>query len=124
MPFDRIEQLARDDAAFQHRLHRCLAREHTRQRSLMVLLGTLRADQRLASFLLDLSQRYRDRGHSPSELVLRMTRAEIGSYLGAKLETVSRVLSRMQQQRIVRIDGRVVRVLDRGALERLAGPSA
>jgi CRP/FNR family transcriptional regulator len=121
MPFDRIEQVARDHPVFQHNVHRQLSLEIARQRSLMLLLGTMRAEQRLAAFLLDLSQRYQARGYSSSEFILRMTREEIGSYLGLKLETVSRLLSRLQQEGLIQVQGRVVKLLERGALKALVG---
>jgi len=124
MPFDRLERLAREYPAFQRRLHRSMSREIARQQALMLLLGTMRADQRVAAFLLDLSQRYQARGYSPSEFVLRMTREEIGSYLGLKLETISRLLSRLQAEGMIQIQGRVVKLLERGALKELIGQSA
>jgi CRP/FNR family transcriptional regulator len=123
LPFDRIEQVARDHAAFQHNVHRYLSREIARQRSLMLLLGTMRADQRLAAFLLDLSHRYQALGYSPSEFILRMTREEIGSYLGLKLETVSRLLSRLQNEGLIQVQGRVIKLLERMALKQLVGQS-
>ena len=124
LPFDRIEQTAREYPAFQHNVHRNLSREISRQRSLMLLLGTMRADQRLAAFLLDLSERYHERGYSASEFILRMTREEIGSYLGLKLETVSRLLSRLQQDGLIQVQGRVVKLLERAALKELVGQSS
>jgi CRP/FNR family transcriptional regulator len=124
LTFDKIEHAARDFSAFQHNVHRALSREIARQRSLMLLLGTMRADQRLAAFLLDLSQRYQARGYSSSEFILRMTREEIGSYLGLKLETVSRLLSRLQQEGLIQVQGRVVKLLERVALKQLVGQSA
>ena len=90
----------------------------------MLLLGTMRADQRLAAFLLDLSERYQARGYSSSEFILRMTREEIGSYLGLKLETVSRLLSRLQQEGLIQVQGRVVKLLERSALKQLVGQTA
>ncbi len=119
LPFESIAQVARDSAAFQNNLHRYLSREIARQRTLMLLLGTMRAEQRLAAFLLDLSQRYQARGYSSSEFVLRMTREEIGSYLGLKLETISRLLSRLQQEGLIQVQGRVVKLLERPALKQL-----
>jgi CRP/FNR family transcriptional regulator len=124
MPFGRIEQVARESTMFQNNVHRYLAREIRRQAALMLLLGTMRADQRLATFLLDLSQRYEARGYSPSEFVLRMTREEIGSYLGLKLETISRLLSRLQEEGMIQVQGRVVKLLERRALKHLVGQSA
>ena len=75
----------------------------------------------LAVFLLNLSDRYRRRGYSPTEFVLRMTREEIGSYLGLKLETVSRLLSRLQEEGLLQVQGRTVKLLDLPALQQLAG---
>jgi CRP/FNR family transcriptional regulator len=82
------------------------------------------AERRLAVFLLDLSERYRTRGYSSSEFVLRMTREEIGSYLGLKLETVSRLFSRFQREGLLQVQGRVVKLLDRASLKQLVAGSA
>jgi CRP/FNR family transcriptional regulator len=119
LPFDRMEALARRNGDFQHRLSALLSREIARERRVMLLLGTMRAEQRLASFLLDLAERYRVRGYSSCEFVLRMTREEIGSHLGLKLETVSRLFSRFHQDGLIRVQGREVKLLDRGALQQL-----
>ncbi len=119
LPFDRVEALAREDVAFQRSLHRMLAGEIVRERNVMLMLGTMRAEQRLASFLLDLSQRYQVRGYSPSEFLLRMTREEIGSHLGLKLETVSRLFSRFHQDGLIEVHGRIIKLVDRDALRQL-----
>ena len=78
----------------------------------MLLLGTMRAEERLAAFLLNLVQRLQARGFSRSELVLRMTRQEIGSYLGLKLETVSRTFSRFAEENMIEVHQRHVRIVD------------
>ncbi len=119
LPFDRVEDLARRDPAFQHQLYRLMSAEIARERRVMQILGTMHADQRLASFLLDLSQRYRVRGYSPNEFILRMTREEIGSYLGLKLETVSRLFSRFAQEGLIDVVGRSVKLRDHLALRQL-----
>jgi len=119
LPFERIEALGRQNSRFQRNLHRLLSREIVRARSVMMLLGTMQADQRLGAFLLDLSQRYQERGYSSCEFVLRMTRSEIGSYLGLKLETVSRAFSRFQREGLLRVERRVVKLLDLSSLKRL-----
>jgi CRP/FNR family transcriptional regulator, anaerobic regulatory protein len=121
LPFDRLEALARKVPALQHNLRRVLAREITRDQAVMLLLGSMRAEERVAAFLLDVAERYRQRGYSATHYVLRMTREEIGSFLGLKLETVSRLLSRFQQEGIVRIQGREVTILDAVALRELCG---
>lgn len=119
LPFDRVEVLAREDVAFQRSLHRMLGSEIVRERSVMTMLGTMRAEQRLASFLLDLARRYEARGYSPREFVLRMTREEIGSHLGLTLETVSRLFSRFRDSGWIELRGRLVRLVDRDALRKV-----
>jgi CRP/FNR family transcriptional regulator len=119
LPFDRMETLARQSAEFQHKFNAVLSREIGRERRLMLMLGTMRAEQRLAAFLLDLADRYHARGYSSSEFVLRMTREEIGSHLGLKLETVSRLFSRFHQEGLIQVQGRDVKILDRMALTQL-----
>ncbi|HET8877726.1 MAG TPA: helix-turn-helix domain-containing protein [Casimicrobiaceae bacterium] len=123
LPFDRVEQLARDDASFQRRLYRLLSSAIVRERTVALVVGTMSAEQRLASFLVDLSNRYHARGYSPTEFVLRMTREEIGSHLGLKLETVSRIFSRFAEERLIVVSGRVIKLLDRAALHRLVAAS-
>ena len=91
---------------------RLLAREIVRQNGVMLLLGSMHAEERLAAFILNLSQRFEQRGYSRSEFVLRMTRAEIGSYLGLKLETVSRVLSRFSNDNLIIVNQKHVQILD------------
>ncbi|HSV19183.1 MAG TPA: fumarate/nitrate reduction transcriptional regulator Fnr [Casimicrobiaceae bacterium] len=124
LPFHRLEVLARKVPALQHNLQRFLAREITRDQTVMLLLGSMRAEERVAAFLLDVAERYRRRGYSGTNYVLRMTREEIGSFLGLKLETVSRLFSRFQQEGIVRIQGREVTILDGVALRQLCGTRA
>jgi CRP/FNR family transcriptional regulator len=119
LPFERMEELARRNPGLQHALHRLLSREISRERNVMLMLGTMRAEQRLAAFLLDLSRRYHARGYSSTEFVLRMTREEIGSHLGLKLETVSRLFSRFHQEGVVLVQGRVIKLLDPLALRHL-----
>ncbi len=120
LPFDSLETLARKVPPLQRNLHRLLASEISRDHGLMLLLGNMRAEERLAAFLLNLSERYRLRGYSASEYVLRMTREEIGSFLGLTLETVSRLFSRFHHERLIQVQGRAVKLLDHDALRELA----
>lgn len=119
IPFHEFEQIAGDDRQVQRNLYRLLAREITRERLQMIMLGTMHADQRLVTFLLDLSRRYQKLGYSASAFVLRMTRDEIGSYLGLKLETVSRVLSRLQAEGLIRVTGREIMLSNSQGLARI-----
>lgn len=119
MPFERIEELSREISGLQRHMHRIMSREIVRDQGVMLLLGSMRAEERLAAFLLNLLQRLHARGFSQSELVLRMTREEIGSYLGLKLETVSRTFSKFAEDGIVEVKQRHVRILDPDALARM-----
>ena len=119
MPFDKIGELSREVGALQHHIHRVLSREIVREHGVMLLLGSMRAEERLAAFLLNLVERLHARGFSRSELVLRMTREEIGSYLGLKLETVSRTFSKFADEGIVEVRQRHLRILDAKALRRI-----
>ncbi len=119
MPFDRIEELSREVTALQSHVHKIMSREIVREHGVMLLLGSMRAEERLAAFLLNLVQRLHARGFSQSELVLRMTREEIGSYLGLKLETVSRTFSKFVEEEIVEVKQRHVRILSTEGLQRL-----
>ena len=119
MPFDRIEELSREITSLQRHVHKIMSREIVRENGVMLLLGSMRAEERLAAFLLNLVQRLHARGFSQSELVLRMTREEIGSYLGLKLETVSRTFSKFVEDGIVEVKQRHVRILNAEALQNL-----
>jgi len=116
MPYADISALAHEVPALQAHLHKLMSREIVNEHSIMLLLGSMRAEERVATFLLNLSHRMSARGFSRSELILRMSRAEIGSYLGLKLETVSRTFSRLAEQGIIEVRQRNVRIIDACAL--------
>lgn len=122
LPFDKIESLSHEVKALQTHVHKIMSREIVREHGVMLLLGSMRAEERLAAFLLNLVQRLHARGFSQSELVLRMTREEIGSYLGLKLETVSRTFSKFVDDGIVEVKQRHVRILDAEALRLIVNP--
>ena len=119
IPFSRLEELSRQVESLQHQIHKIMSREIVRDHGVMMLLGSMRAEERLAAFLLNMSQRFTARGFSPSEFHLRMTRDEIGSYLGLKLETVSRAFSRFQEEGLVAVQQKHIRILDTPGLKRL-----
>lgn len=121
IPFERLEHLSRDMEVLQRHFHKVMSREIVREHSVMMLLGSMRAEERLAAFLLNLSQRLGARGYSSSEFNLRMTREELGSYLGLKLETVSRVLSRFQEDGFIAVAQKNIHIKDAAALRRIVG---
>jgi CRP/FNR family transcriptional regulator len=122
IPFGSIETLSRDVPALQRHVHQIMSREIVRDHGVMLLLGSMRAEERLAVFLLNLLQRLHARGFSRSEVLLRMSREEIGSYLGLKLETVSRTLSKFAEDGILDVQQRHLRILNVDALQRMVNP--
>ncbi len=117
--YSKLEELSREVESLQHQFHKVMSREIVRDHGVMMLLGSMRAEERLAAFLLNMSQRFTARGFSAAEFHLRMTREEIGSYLGLKLETVSRAFSRFQEEGLVGVQQKHIRILDSAALKKL-----
>jgi CRP/FNR family transcriptional regulator len=122
MPFGKIEDLSREIKALQTHLHRIMSREIVRDQNIMLLLGTMRAEERLAAFLVNLGQRLQARGFSSTDMVLRMTREEIGSYLGLKLETVSRTFSKFVEDGLITVKQKVIHIIEPERLALLAKP--
>ena len=121
IPFDQLEELSRDFTELQRQFHKIMSREIVRDHGVMLLLGSMKAEERLAAFLVNLTQRLHSRGYSSSEVVLRMTREEIGSYLGLKLEPVRRTFSRFQDEGLLDVKQRQIRILDQARLKALVG---
>lgn len=119
IPFGQLEQMCREVRPMQHHVYQMMSGEIVRESALMLLLGTMTAEQRVAAFLLNLSARFKARGYSAAEFVLRMTRDEIGEYLGMKLETVSRMMSRFQHKGLVAAQGKQIRIVDPEGLGRI-----
>ena len=124
IPFGRLEELAQEFAGLQREFHRVMSREIVRDHGVMLLLSSMTAEERVAAFLLNLASRLEARGFSPSAFVLRMTRAEIGAYLGLKLETVSRAFSKLHEDGVLDVRQREVRIVDPAALRHLVSDDA
>jgi CRP/FNR family transcriptional regulator len=114
--YESLTRHTREAEAIQHHLYQLFSREVLNKRSMMIMLGSMTSEQRVAGFLLNLSQRLAAQGFSPSDFMLRMSRDEIGSLLGMQLETVSRILSRFQKYNLIEVRGRHVRIM---ALDKL-----
>lgn len=112
MPFDLLEMLCREVKPIQQHVHQMLSAEIVRASAVMMLIGVATAEERVAIFLADLSRRWQTRGYSAAAFTLKMTREEIGSHLGLTLETVSRMLSKLQARRLIEVHGKDLRILD------------
>ena len=119
MPYILIEKIGREVPMLQRRLQSLLAREINRDHGIMLLLGSMGGEARLAAFLLNLSRRFSLRGYSGSDFILRMTRQEIGSYLGLKLETVSRLFTAFHKRGLLEVRHKQVRIVDVDGLSRV-----
>jgi CRP/FNR family transcriptional regulator len=112
IPYARLTQLALRVPDLQHQLLRIVSGDISRDQGLMLLLGGMDAEQRLAAFLMSLSRRSKKLGYASTRFSLRMTREEIGSFLGLTLETVSRLFSRFQREGLLAAHQRAVELKD------------
>jgi CRP/FNR family transcriptional regulator, anaerobic regulatory protein len=119
IPLGRLDEISHEAHDFSHRLHQIMSQEIVRDQRVMLLLGGEGAEVRLAAFLVDISQRFAARGYSALDIELPMTREEIGSFLGLKLETVSRMFSKLQRENLIAVHQRHIRILDAAGLGRM-----
>jgi CRP/FNR family transcriptional regulator len=121
LPFSRIEETTASIPALRQHLCKSMSRTIVVQHGLMLALGTMHAHQRLAVFLVDLADRFEARGYSGREFVLRMTRADLGSFLGLQLETVSRAMSQFARDGLIDLrNAKQVRLIEPGKLRKIA----
>ncbi|PVZ42649.1 helix-turn-helix domain-containing protein [Pseudomonas sp. CC120222-01a] len=116
VPYRRLQALARNFPVLQQSLNRLMSREIVREHERVLMLCNLTAEQRLASFLVGLSRRFVSRGYSAHGFLLRMSREDMASYLGLRLETVCRSVARLRALGILNLQGRRVEILDMPAL--------
>ncbi len=120
IPFSRLEELFGQIPTLLHHFHRMMSQEITREQSVMLLLGNMRADQRFSAFLVNLGARYAARGYSSTHFQLRMSREDIGNYLGLTIESISRLLNKFKKQGLLRVHNREIELLDPEKLKALA----
>lgn len=121
IPFERLDELSEQLPQLRRQLMRVMSREIRDDQQMMMLLSKKTADERIATFLVNLSARFRARGFSAQQFRLAMSRNEIGNYLGLAVETVSRVFTRFQQNGLIAAEGKEVRIIDSIELCALAG---
>lgn len=123
MRFNDLQTLSTTVPSLQQQFLRMMSKEITQDQVMLLTLGSMRAEERLAAFLVNLSERLSERGYSSTEFVLRMSREEIGSYLGLKLETVSRLFSRFAEAGLIQIRQRHVKLIDVPGIKQIYGKS-
>ncbi|MGB7192249.1 fumarate/nitrate reduction transcriptional regulator Fnr [Collimonas pratensis] len=120
IPFARLEELFGEIPTLLRHFHRIMSKEITREQSVILLLGNMRAEQRFAAFLVNLSSRYAARGYSSTSFQLRMTREDIGNYLGLTIESISRLLSKLKKDGLLKVSNRQIELTDLPMLKALA----
>jgi len=123
LPFNKVEKLSFKLPSLQHQLLSLMSKEISNECKTIIFLGKKTAKERLATYILSLSHRYKQRGFSPYELNLSMSRGDIANYLNLAVETVSRILTQLHKHKIIRCDKKKVCILDMKKLEKLAGIS-
>ena len=119
IPYAELERLSREVPSLQRQVHKVMSREIATDHGVMLQLGSMHAEERLAAFLLNLLHRLDSRGFSPSSMLLRMNREEIGSFLGLKLETVSRTFSKFQASGLLFVRQRQIQITDPVGLQQV-----
>jgi CRP/FNR family transcriptional regulator len=117
LPFESLEKLYGQVKGLREQIDRLIGREFCNDHTMLLLLGKRHGEERLASFLLSISRRLQNRGFSPKEFNLTMSRRDIGNYLGLAEETVSRLFTRFQEEGVVRVERKHLTIHDLDKLE-------
>lgn len=121
LPLGNLETICETVPGLQRQMRRIMGLEVHNDHNLLLLLGKMNSDEKLATFLLDLSGRMKQRNWKESEFNLGMTRQDIANYLGLAVETVSRLFAQFQENGIISVDKRHVTITDMDALKGLIG---
>lgn len=124
IPYQALEGLAQRIPGLQHQLFRIMSREITRDQQMLMTLGRMAAEERVASCLLSFSERHARLGRDGLRFKLTMSRQDLGDYLGLVLETVSRLLSRLQEEGLIEVSGRHITIRNPEGLRAVAGGCA
>jgi len=124
VPFSELSEVCNEIPELQNQLFRIMSRELSSENKMLLTLGKKNSEEKVATFLLTISTRYHQLGYSANEFKLTMSRQEIGSYLGITFETVSRVFSRLQRNGIIKVNRKVIKIIDMVALKNLVSGCA
>lgn len=124
LPLEKLEELCHSVTGLQRQMRRIMGKEISTDHKLLLLLGKMTAEERLASFLLSFSGRMVERHWKVSEFNLAMPRQDIANYLGMAVETVSRLFAAFQNDKIIKVDRRFITILDMSRLKAIVGECA
>lgn len=121
LPYDSLQEIGKEMPQLQIQLLTRLSKELSSDKSLMLLLGKKTSDEKLATYLLSLSKRFQERGFSATDFQLSMSRGDIANHLGLAVETVSRILSRFQDDGLISLAGKGISLREMDKLKQLCG---
>lgn len=121
IPFSSVEELSLKLPELRENIYATIGKELDNFQEMILTLSKKNAEERVATFLMNLSCRYKKRGFSASSFRLTMSRSEIGNYLGLAVETVSRVFSKFQKQSLIKAEGREIEILEPSQLAEMSG---
>ncbi len=124
IPLQNLDVLLDQLPRLRQQMMRLMSEDIQADQQMMLLLNRKTAEQKLATFLSQLGQRYASRGFSASQFRLTMTRSDIGNYLGLTVETISRLLSKLDKEQLIKVEGKLISITDQAALSKLAALTA
>jgi len=124
VPFSELSEMCKEIPELQNQLFRIMSRELSSENQMLLTLGKKNSEEKVATFLLTISTRFHQLGYSANEFKLTMSRQDIGNYLGITFETVSRVFSRLQRNGIIKVNRKVIKIIDMVALKNLVSGCA
>lgn len=117
LPYDTLDEMSMKFPKLRHQIMSFMSAEIKQDHDMMMLLNKRTAEERLLYFIAHLSRRFEERGFSPRQFNLSMTRNEIGNYLGLTVETISRLLTRFQKESLIKVEGKLITILDFDAID-------
>ena len=120
IPYSTMDQLSDSMPKLKKQVLRLMSNEIRNDQNMLSLLNRKNAEQRLATFIATLSERYKERGLSAKEFRLTMTRGDIGNYIGLTVETISRLLNRFHKEGLIQVDGKLITILEHEKLKAAA----
>lgn len=124
IPMPNLDMLLDQLPRLRQQMMRLMSQDIQADQQMMLLLNRKTAEQKLATFLSQLAQRFASRGFSATEFRLTMTRSDIGNYLGLTVETISRLLSKLDKEQLIQVDGKLITLKDQAALSKLGSLTA
>jgi len=111
IPIKTLHMLCIKMPGLQRQLLRVLGEEISKDYTMLLMLARCNADQKLAIFFTNLSERFGKRGFSTREFELTMTRSEIANYLGLADETISRLIARFKDKKLIQVQRKSIKII-------------